>query len=92
MSVLGILAVLGPWLLERAGVLPVTTSIDARGVVLHAPALAGDEASTQVVAVFYVLVLIAGSASLAKVMRGREASARHRLHLQAWQLRHLVPR
>ena len=92
MAVLPCLAVLVPWMLERLGTLQVTTTIDERGVMLRAPALAGDEASTLVVGVLYVVGLIAGAAILAHVMRGRERAARHRLHLQAWQLRQLVPR
>jgi hypothetical protein len=85
-------AVLGPWVLEQLGVVPVTTTIDEHGVVLHAPALANDEISTMVVGVLYVLGLVAGAAALAISMKSREHAARRRLHLQAWQLRQLVPR
>jgi len=92
MTVLPCLAVLVPWLLERMGALPVTTTIGDHGIVLDAPALAGDETRTLVVGVLYVVMLVAGSAILANIMRGRERAARHTLHLQAWQLRQLVPR
>jgi len=92
MCVLGCIAVLVPWVLERLGVLGVTTAIDAHGISLAAPALAGDEANTLVVGVLYVVGMIVGAAVLAAVMRTREHAARRRLHLQAWQLRQLVPR
>jgi serine/threonine-protein kinase len=92
MTVLGCGAVLVPWVLERLGALALTTSVDEHGVVLHAPAIAGDETTTLVVAVLYVVGLIVGAAILAAAMRTREHAARRRLHLQAWQLRQLVPR
>ena len=92
MMVLACLAVLGPWVLERMGALPVTTTIDEHGVLLRAPGLVGDETSTLVVGVLYVLALIVGTAVVANAMRVREHAARHRLHLQAWHLRHLVTR
>jgi hypothetical protein len=88
MTLLPCLAVLGPWLLERVGVLSVTTSITDRGVLLDAPAVAGDQTSTLIVAVLYV----GGAAMLARAMRARDRAARRSLHLQAWQLRQLVPR
>ena len=78
-------------MLEQAGVLTKTTSIDAHGIDLRAPALAGDQTSTLVVGVLYVIGLIAGTAVIANTMRTRERLARHRLHMQAWQLRQLVP-
>jgi hypothetical protein len=84
------LAVLGPWVLERIEALPVTTTIDTHGILLRAPALAGDEISTLVVGVLYVVGLLVGTAVVANAMRARERAARHRLHLQAWQLRQLV--
>jgi serine/threonine-protein kinase len=90
MAWLGCLAVLGPWVLERIGVLGVTTRVGAGGVMLQAPGIAGDETSTLVVGVLYVVGLIAGAAVLASAMRARETTARRHLHLQAWQLRQLV--
>ena len=92
MTVLGALAVLVPWLLERTGTLAVTTEIGPGGIALHPPGVAGDEVSTLVVGVLYVLGLIVGAAVLASAMRIREVAARRHLHLQAWQLRQLVAR
>jgi hypothetical protein len=86
------LAVIGPWLLERVEVLSVTTTVSDRGILLDAIALAGDETSTLAIAALYVLALIAAAAGMASRMRSREREARRHLHLQAWQLRQLVPR
>ncbi len=92
MSTLMAIAVLAPWILEQTGTLVSTTSIGADGIHLRAPALAGDQTTTLIVGVLYVFGMIAGGAFLAAAMRARERTARHRLHLQAWQLRQLVPR
>jgi len=85
-------AVLGPWLLERVGVLSATVTVDERGVLLDALAVAGDETSTLVVAALYVAALIAAAAGMATGIRARERTAKRHLHLQAWQLRQLVPK
>ena len=79
-------------LLERIDVVSKTTTVDASGLHLNAVALAGGEASTLTVAALYVLALIAAAAGMASRMRDRERAAKRHLHLQAWQLRQLVPR
>ncbi len=84
------LAVLGPFLLERFGVLPLTTTVDHRGILLDAVAVAGDENATLAVAAIYVFGLIAAAAGMASGMRSRERAAKRILHLQSWQLRQLV--
>jgi serine/threonine-protein kinase len=89
--VLASASVLGPWLLEAFALLPITTHVDSTGVMLHPPAIVGDETSTFVVASLYVIGLIGGASWLASAIRARERAARERLHLQAWQLRQLVP-
>ncbi len=85
-------AVLGPWLLERIGAMPVTIVVDAQGVLLRAPGIAGDETRTLVVAALYVAALILAAALMGHGMRARERAAKRHLHVQAWQLRQLVPR
>ncbi|MBL0213910.1 MAG: serine/threonine protein kinase [Myxococcales bacterium] len=85
-------AVLGPWLLERFDLLSITTTVDHRGILMNAVAIAGDETSTLTVAALYVLGLIAAAAGMASRMHTRERTAKRRLHLQAWQLRQLVQR
>ena len=91
MTVLPCLAVLGPWLLERTGTLAVTTTVDAHGILLRAAGTAGDETRTLVVGALYVIALLASAALMAHGMRARERAAKRHLHLQAWQLRQLVP-
>ena len=83
-------AVLGPFLLERFGLLPLTTTVDHRGILLDAVAVAGNENATLTVAAIYVVGLIAAAAGMATGMRARERAAKRILHLQAWQLRQLV--
>ena len=73
-----------------SGTLAVTTRVGPLGVVLQAPGIVGDEVSTLIVGVLYVVALIVGAPVLASAMRAREATARRHLHLQAWQLRQLV--
>jgi serine/threonine-protein kinase len=85
------LAVLGPFVLERVGVLSETTRVDARGVLLMPAGTVGDAGPTIGVAVFYVLAMIAAAAWMGNVMRERARAARRHLHVQAWQLRQLVP-
>ena len=92
MAGLAALAVLGPWLLESVGALPVTIVVDPQGVLLRAPGIAGAETPTLVVAALYVAALILAAALMAHGMRARERAARRHLHVQAWQLRQLVPR
>ncbi len=90
-TLLAWLAVLGPYLLERFGVVSVTTTVDERGVLMHAVGTAGDPGPTIGVAMFYVLAMIAAAAGMATAMRERARQARRHLHVQAWQLRQLVP-
>nr|MBA3463365.1 hypothetical protein [Deltaproteobacteria bacterium] len=92
MFVIVSLAVLGPWVLERIGVLSLTTTVDTNGILMTPLAIAGDEASTLGVAAVYVLALIAAALGMASGMRTRERGAKRSLMLQAWQLRQLVAR
>jgi hypothetical protein len=85
-------ASLVPLLLERIGVLDRTISIDHAGILLRAPAVAGAEGPSLIVAVIYVAGLIIGTCWMAHSMRERASAAHRHLHLQAWQLRQLVPR
>jgi len=91
MVALPFLAVIAPWLLERFDVISVTTTVDERGILLDAAAIAGDQSSTLAVSALYVLALIAAAAGMANRMRTRERAAKRHLQLQAWQLRQLVP-
>jgi hypothetical protein len=45
-----------------------------------------------IVGMFYVAALIAGTVITGTTMRRQQRDAHRRLHMQAWQLRQLVPR
>jgi hypothetical protein len=90
-TLLAWLAVLGPYVLERVGIISVTTTVDEHGVLLRAAGTAGEAGPTIGVAVFYVLASIAAAAIMAAGMRERARQARRHLQVQAWQLRQLVP-
>jgi len=85
-------AAMGPLVLERIGVLSRTVSVDGAGLVLRAPAVGSAEGPTVLVAALYATGLIIGSCAIARAMRARTREAHRRLHVQAWQLRQLVPR
>jgi len=87
-----ITAALVPLLLERLEVVERTISINGAGILLRAPAVAGDEGPSLLVATLYVAGLIIGTCWMAHAMRERTRAAHRHLHLQAWQLRQLVPR
>ncbi|HEX3757245.1 MAG TPA: serine/threonine-protein kinase [Kofleriaceae bacterium] len=81
-----------PLILERIGVLSPTISIDAAGIHLHTPAIGSAEGPALLVAALYTAGLIIGTCWMAHSMRTRTRAAHRALHLQAWQLRQLVPR
>jgi serine/threonine-protein kinase len=91
-GVLYIAAALLPLALERLDVISRTVSIDQHGILLRAPAVAGAEVPSLFVAILYIAGLTVGTCGMAHAMRERARAAHHRLHLQAWQLRQLVPR
>ena len=90
-AVLMIGAVLAPLVLEQLGVLSTTMSVTDHGLLFSAPALAGREGPTILVSAVYVIALIAGAAIAGEAIRAQNRTAHLRLHLQAWQLRQLVP-
>jgi eukaryotic-like serine/threonine-protein kinase len=91
MSIVTTVAIVGLWLLERLDVVSVTTTVTADGILLRAAAVGTNEAAVLGVAAVYVVLTIGAAAALAQAMRTRERTARQHLHLQAWQLRQLVP-
>ena len=84
-------ATLGPLLLERLGVLPETMTFQTRGMWLHGPGLAGGSTAILLVGTVYIVLLIAGACVMGDAMRTRIRAASRTMHLQAWQLRQLVP-
>ncbi len=93
MFVMSVLAVLGPWVLELAGVLPTTMSVSPDGLLLSAVALSGEhETLSLALGAMFVVALMLAAVGISSNMRTRERAAKRALHLQAWQLRQLVPR
>ncbi|HEU0032988.1 MAG TPA: serine/threonine-protein kinase [Kofleriaceae bacterium] len=84
-------AVLLPWMLERLGLITKTMVIESGGVLFRAPAIGGEELPILIVGALYVVGLIAGAAVSADIIRTRTRTAHHKLLMQAWQLRQLVP-
>jgi hypothetical protein len=91
-ATLMIVAVLGPLVLELVGALSRTMSVSSAGVLFHGPGLAGSQTTTIIVGVVYVIALIGGATIAGEAMRRQTRAAHLRVHLQAWQLRQLVPR
>jgi serine/threonine-protein kinase len=87
-----IVAVLSPFALERLGVISPTISVSNAGLLLNAPAISGNEGAVLAVGVLYMVLLIAGACAMAETLRVRNRDAKRQLHIQAWQLRQLVPR
>ncbi|HMG19962.1 MAG TPA: serine/threonine-protein kinase, partial [Kofleriaceae bacterium] len=85
-------AAIGPLVLERLGVLGQTMSVDAAGILLRAPAIGPAEGPAILVGALYAIGLMIGAIAMGSAMRQRTRAAHHRLQLQAWQLRQLVPR
>jgi serine/threonine-protein kinase len=85
-------AALTPLVLERLGVISQTIFVDEHGVLLRAPAVGPAEGPAIFVASLYIAGLTIGTCWMAHAMRERTRRAHHHLHLQAWQLRQLVPR
>ena len=87
-----IFAVLTPFALERLGVMSTTISVSNAGVLLTAPAISGTQSAVLAVGVLYMVLLIAGACAMAETLRVKNRDAKRQLHIQAWQLRQLVPR
>jgi serine/threonine-protein kinase len=93
-SVIGslyVVASLGPLALERLGLVSRTVSIDGAGILLSAPSVGAAEGPALITASLYTIGLIIGTCWMADSMRTRAREAARHLHLQAWQLRQLVP-
>jgi hypothetical protein len=91
-GVLFIAAAIGPMVLERLGVLSRTMYVDGAGILLRAAGVGSAENPAILVGTLYAIGLILGSCGIAHAMRARARAAHRHLHLQAWQLRQLVPR
>jgi eukaryotic-like serine/threonine-protein kinase len=85
------LGVLAPLLFEQIGWMSPTMIVDKHGLAFETAAFAGHRIPTLIVAVVYVIALITGAVVAGTSMRRQQREAHRRLHLQAWQLRQLVP-
>ena len=90
-AVLMIAACLLPLVLEQTGVMSRTMFVTQHGLLFDAPALGPREVPTMIVGAVYAICLIIGAALASDSLRVQNRSAHRRLHLQAWQLRQLVP-
>ena len=91
MALLMIAAVLVPWLAEAIGLLPHTMTLRAGGIDFTGPALRIGDTWTVAALVLPTVATIASAAGMAHRMSASDRAVRRRLHLQAWQLRQLVP-
>ncbi|MGE3764625.1 MAG: serine/threonine-protein kinase [Kofleriaceae bacterium] len=93
MCIMSVIAVLGPWTLELTGTLPSTMTVRKDGILLSAVALSGEYPMASLAAgALFVVALLLAAVGISSNMRERERAAKRALHLQAWQLRQLVPR
>ncbi len=86
-----ILSVLVPLGLELLGWIDPTMSISSTGVHFQPPVVGGDALPVLITSTLYISALIAGSYTIANLMREKQQEAHRQLLLQAWQLRQLVP-
>ncbi|MDB4962493.1 MAG: Serine/threonine protein kinase PrkC, regulator of stationary phase [Myxococcales bacterium] len=85
------LSVIGPWLLEQAGLVASTITVFSGGLTVHS-SLVQSESSFYIVMIAYTLTLIFSGVLLTRGLRLAERHARQHMHLQAWQLSQLVAR
>ena len=90
-TIVMMIAVLVPWLAEYAGVFSRTMWTENGFLLVHSPALEMHGFAVQFGLTVYSIMLIAFSGMMAFTAARGERIARHRLHLQAWQLRQLMP-
>jgi hypothetical protein len=84
-------AVLLPWLAELAGWLtPSFRSMPAQLVIL-APGVQARETVSVYVFAGYAVMLVVATVLVVHAVRRADRTVREALHLQAWQLRQLVP-
>jgi hypothetical protein len=84
--------VLVPMILEQLGWLSPTMVLTPRGLSFETNAFGGAPTPTLIVGMFYIAALITGAVITGTSMRRQQRDAHRRLHMQAWQLRQLVPR
>jgi eukaryotic-like serine/threonine-protein kinase len=83
-------AILIPWGAELAGLLPHTFHFTDTGLVLESLVVSISPLARNALLAAYLVAIIGAAAGMAFQNRKTERIVRERLHLQAWQLRHLV--
>jgi len=86
-----ILALLLPWLGAELGWLDRTMHASVEGLRLTSPGLLLPPPWAYVVLSLFVVALVIASVVMSATMRKVERGLRQQLHLQAWQLRQLMP-
>jgi serine/threonine-protein kinase len=80
-----------PLVLEQLGVIQSSIEVTRGGIEIHAPVVMSAWLLTPAI-VLYVASTVATALMIGRASRVQEVAARERLHLQAWQLRHLLRR
>jgi eukaryotic-like serine/threonine-protein kinase len=89
---LTISAVLGPWVLELAGVLAPTIGAESGNLVLHSSSVNVALPASAVALALYAATMIALSGLVAKQLGETVRASLRSVELQAWHLRQLVAR
>jgi hypothetical protein len=85
-------AIVIPWLLEVAGVLPATARVRPDEVILDVHWVTRGRDPNMWLLIVYATALVTSACWMARTIRKRERTAKRQLLVQAWQLRQLVPR
>jgi len=90
MVVAHMIAVLGPWFLELAGVLSTTTTATLDGLLMMSATVANQMPGAAIALVTYTIALIAIAGFVSHRVALIQRSAVQAIELQAWHLRQLV--
>ncbi|MGE0549151.1 MAG: serine/threonine-protein kinase [Kofleriaceae bacterium] len=85
-------AVLVPWLAEVVGITPTTTTYAGDQIILSPATSHVDPTLTTIGFVIYVIVVLGLATAMSRILAGNRVRMQRALHLQAWQLKQLVPR
>ena len=86
------LAVVGPALLGWAGVLPQPYELHEDAITIHAGMLHFPPVPTLIFLTLTSLAIVVTACSMTATVRDALTAAEERLHVQAWQLRQMLPR
>jgi serine/threonine-protein kinase len=86
-----LIACLAPYAVEALGWMSRTMIVEGDDLVLRSPGLAHRAGLTAIVNMLWTMAILVVAAGVARSMARATRAAQHRLHLQSWQLRQLVP-